>query len=259
MLLAIIQVVAAQDPLPTEPPLDPTPVVPPSAPSTRKGIRPPSERPVALGVGAFFNAGGSFMTQPQDRSYPGFAGEIPFSGWAGFSPGGGLAVDFRVKDAIGLELDVFRSNDHSQSKYGINGVDVFLAVDQPAWHIPILLKVGVPSDRVSPVLFFGYEMVLPGDPTLPQPAGLPWGVTAKASNYDLWILGLGVEAKLPIDGVDLRVPFNLRGSINTPYPTVATQRATYDVDQAGILHSMEYDLQWQYHAGITLGLTWYPL
>lgn len=222
-------------------------------------VEPPSERTVALGAGAFFNAGGTFMTQPRDRSYPGLVGELPFSGWAGFSPGGGVALDVRLKDAVGLEIDVFRSKDHAQSEYGINGVDIGFAVDQPAWHIPILLKGSLPSDSVSPVLFVGYHLVLPGDPRLEQPAGLPWQLSAKSSSYDLWMFGFGFEAKLPIEDVDLRIPFHLRGSVNTPYPKSATERATYDIDAGGVLQGMEYDLQWEYHAGITLGLSWYFL
>ena len=220
---------------------------------------PPSERPVALGVGAFFNAGGTFMTQPRDRDYPGLAGDLPFSGWAGFSPGVGGTIDFRVKDIVGLQVDLIRSQENAQSEYGINGEDIRFAVRHPAWHIPILLKAGIPSDVVSPVIFVGYHLVLPGDPDLPQPAGIPWQLSAKNSSYDLWMFGLGFEGKLPIDGVDLRIPFHLRGSVNTPFPDAAVERAEYTFVDGGVLQGMEYDLEWQYHAGITLGLTWYFL
>lgn len=218
---------------------------------------PPTERPVAIGVGGFFNAGGTFMTQPRNLNHPEFQ-ELPFSGWGGFSPGGGFSFDLRVKDAIGLEVDVIRSIDTAQSKYGINGTDVFFTARVPSWHVPILLKGGIPAKAVSPVLFVGVEVVIPGDIDLPQPEGLPWQITAQSETYMLWMFGLGFEGRLPIENVDIRVPFHIRGSVNAPYPDAALLRADYDIEN-GVLNSMEYDLSWQYHAGITLGLSYYFL
>jgi len=220
---------------------------------------PPTERDFALGVGGFFNAGGTFMTQPQDRTHPDFAGELPFSGWAGFSPGGGFALDFRFRDFIGIEVDVIRSTDKAETEYTINGTDYRFGVRIPSWHIPIMLKAGIPSKGVSPNLFIGVNTVIPGAIDFPQPAGIPWQMTAQSKTYSHFLFGLGFEGRLPIEGVDIRIPFTLRGSLNPNYPDAAVDRAVYDIDPNGVFRSMEYDLRWQYHAAVTLGVAYYFL
>jgi hypothetical protein len=225
---------------------------------TALATAPPTERKVAVGVGAFFNAGGTFMTQPSDLSHPQVA-ELPFSGWAGFSPGGGVSFDVRFFDAIGLEIDVIRSVDQAQSEYTINNTDVRFGVRTPAWHIPILLKAGIPSNGVSPNIFLGALVVAPGEVDFPDVPGVPWEMTAQTSTYTRFMFGLGFEGRLPIDDVDIRIPFAIRGALAPGYPAAATDRATYDITPDNVLLSMDYDLRWQYHAGVTLGVAYYFL
>ncbi|MEZ4323287.1 MAG: hypothetical protein R3F61_37835 [Myxococcota bacterium] len=230
------------------------------APALAQNVAPPGERPVALGVGGFFNAGGTFMTQPPDRTIDGFAGELPYSGWGGFSPGGGVSLDFRVKDIVGIEVDFIRSIDQARSKYTVNNVDFPFEVKTPSWHIPIMLKLGIPSASVSPNLFIGVNNILPDkDIELETPAGLGWQLSAHSSSYQRLFFGIGFEGRLPIDGVDIRIPFSLRGSAAPSYPDSATDRATYDIGPGGLLIGMDYDLRWQYHAGIALGVAYYFL
>ncbi|MCB9674067.1 MAG: hypothetical protein H6737_03065 [Alphaproteobacteria bacterium] len=226
---------------------------------TALATAPPTEREVALGVGAFFNGGGTFMTQPQDRTGFGLV-DLPFSGFAGFSPGGGVSVDFRWRDIVGVEVDLIRSIDTAQSEYGINGVDYRFKAVVPSWHIPMMLKAGIPSKGVSPNLFFGVNVVVPGEPEiqLPTPNGIPWQMTAQTKTYSRMFFGLGFEGRLPIDGVDIRIPFTLRGSMATSYPNSAIERAEYDI-RNNVLFGMEYDLRWQYHAAVTLGVSYYFL
>lgn len=231
---------------------DPEPVtVPVAVPEDEKPF------PLKVGVGLFFNAGGAFQAQPQDRGHPDFTGELPYSGMAGFSPGAGARLDVRLYDILGIELQVIRAWDQAESKYTINGTDVGFQVKQPAWHVPINLQIGVPSKILRPYLFGGIEMVIPTRTEFPSPAGIPWSMSGGTKTFHMWDFGFGFETRLPIEGVDLRVPLQFRGSASAPWSTVATDRADYTILPGGILTSAHYDTRWQYYASINLGLSWF--
>ncbi len=222
-------------------------------------------REIEVGAGLFFNAGGVFMTQPTDNKdgEPG----LPYNGFAGFSPGAGLQLEARYKGIIGLEIDFTRWSQNAESEFTIDGTSYPWFIRQGAWQIPILLKLTAPVGIVRPNLFVGPEFVLVGETTVEQPA---WPVavdlTAGTPNYMLWTFGLGFETALPIEGLDLRIPFAIRLSQNPGFPKSAFDRATYQVNGApwdgtagGNLQAIDYISEWQYQAAVTLGVSYFFL
>ncbi len=224
-------------------------------------------REIEVGAGLFFNAGGVFMTQPADNKdgKPG----LPYNGFAGFSPGAGLQLEGRYKGIVGLEVDVTRWAQNAESEFTIEGISYPWFIRQGAWQIPVLLKLTAPVGIVRPNLFVGPEFVLVGNTTVEEPVGWPAAVdlTAGTPNYMLWTFGLGFETAVPIEGVDLRIPFAIRLSANPGIPKSAFDRATYQVDGApwdgttsgGTLQRIDYISEWQYQAAVTLGVSYWFL
>jgi hypothetical protein len=216
-------------------------------------------REFELGAGAFFDAGGEFMTQPTDNKDGSTTASIPFNGFAGFSPGGGIGLEFRYRGIVGLELDFVRRSQVAQSEFTIEGVDFGWRIQQPATQIPFLVKLTAPVGIVRPNLFGGIEAVIPGDPTVTPP---DWPVdldlTAQSGSWMYVTFGLGFETALPIEDVDLRIPFNIRLSTNPSLPDSAFERATYTIDE-GRLVRIDYVAEWQYQAAVTIGVWYYFL
>lgn len=217
-------------------------------------------REFELGAGLFFDAGGEFLTQPTDNKDGSTTGAVPFNGFAGFSPGGGLGLEFRYKGIVGLEVDVVRRAQVAKSEFTINGVDFGWQIEQPAWQVPVLVKLSAPVGLVRPNLFGGIEAVIPGNTTVVQPAWpLAIDITADAGSWTYVTFGLGAEFALPIEEVDLRIPFAVRLSTNPSTPKSAFERATYTIEQQGgnsVLTRIDYVAEWQYQAAVTLGV-WY--
>jgi hypothetical protein len=215
-------------------------------------------RELEIGAGAFFDAGGEFMTQPTDNK-DGATTLLPFNGFAGFSPGGGIGIDFRYKGIVGLEFDIVRRSQVGKSEFTINGVDFPWQIQQPATQLPLLLKLSAPVGLVHPNLFGGIEPVIAGDSTVVQPAwpqgfGAP-DISAEAGSWLYVTFGIGFEFCLPIEDLDFRIPFNIRLSDNPSLPKSAFDRAEYVIDD-GQLSRIAYVSEWQYQASITLGV-WY--
>ena len=223
-------------------------------------------RDIEVGAGLFFNAGGVFMTQPTDNKdgRPG----LPYNGFGGFSPGGGLQLEARVHGFVGLELDISRWAQTGKSEFTINGTSYPWSIQQNAWQVPLLLKFTAPVGIVKPSLFVGPEFVFVGTTTVNPPAWPITGValTAGTPNYTLWTFGIGFETALPVEKMDFRIPFQIRLSDNPGIPKSAFDRATYTVDgqpwdqvSNGTLEGVDYISEWQYQAAVTLGLSYFFL
>lgn len=215
-------------------------------------------RYVEIGIGSFFNAGGSFMTGADDNTT---AQVIPTSGFAGFSPGFGFGLDIRYRGIVGLEFNLVQSYDRGLANYSINEFEYDYQVDQTALHLPLLLKLGIPSKGVRPHLVVGREWVLPRTSEISPRGEWPTDVTmqAQADAYGLWMFGFGFEFVLPIEKADIRIPLNFRGSLQPGYETDPTVRNSFGFDPSGIVNDITWGTEFQYHAAIQLGVYWYFL
>ncbi len=172
-----------------------------------------------FGAGLGGVIGGNFLDKPSDKTLVATDGRQvgPYTfypGFAGMTAGGGLMLDARFINLLGIEADVFRTSDKGSGDLSIGGYKLHITLGQSAWHVPVLAKLAVPAPIVSPVFFVGPEFVFPGSASLTvDNPGLP-PMKATASNYTMITFGAGLEIKLPLPALDLRIPFQLRGSVN---------------------------------------------
>ena len=192
--------------------------------------------------------------------YPGFAG---VTGATGF----GFQIDVRIIEYIGLELNLFHTTDRGSADITLYGADVpggekrphefTLEIRHDAWHIPLLLKGVLVGEVVQPSLFVGPEFVIVGNAEAEVTAGEnPYTSTtfeANAHHYMFITFGIGLEFKLPIPAVDVRIPLNLRAGIN---PDTPGDRYALEKDYGTSINELSkvvYHTAFQYEALITLG------
>ncbi len=209
--------------------------------------------PLKGGAGVFFHAGGTFMNQPLENEVDGYL--VPAQGWGGFGPGGGLALELRAFDVVGLELDIIRRTDVARTTFTLSGVGEFpFEARQPAWHIPVLVKVGMPTGVVRPNLVGGGQFIIPGDPSNTQPDGIEIDVTTRSEAYKAWAFGLGFEFAPKGLPIDLRIPLNLRGAYNTGVGNSSSERADYTFF-GDTISAIDYRTVWRWHASASLGVS----
>lgn len=221
-----------------------------------------------FGVAVIAPFGANFIDQPGDRSVTqgGQTFNAPYPGFAGFSAGIGISGDIRYHDIIGLEVDFYSSNDRGKGSIEnrLGTTLVFsedVEVGQRAWHLPILLRLGLPLPLVEPFLLAGPEIVLPQDPEASPAEVGSTKFTAEASTYTMITVGLGAEIRLPIPSFDLRIPISLRGSINPGSESALAERADYTFEPATCdgqpcytFTEVKFNTEWQYRAVGTIGL-----
>lgn len=221
----------------------------------------PARKSFSGGVGLLGVAGGNFISKPGDKTLtvPGVGtGQAEFyPGFGGTTLGGGLMFDARFIDLLGLEVDALRTTDRGKGDITFNGVyKVTISIEQGAWHVPILAKIVVPGPVVQPMFFVGPELVFPSSAKAEVDKPLGTEMEARADNYTMLTFGGGVEIKLPVPSIDLRIPVGLRGSYN---PGVSDKLADrIDVVWAsGAAQKVTYHTEWQYQVVMTLGVAAY--
>lgn len=249
---------------PTAPPAKPlklTPLDPlPQRVQTKKKKAPdakPSKKGKAeIGVHAFGMAVGSFLSEvDDDKKFAMIDGQrvqVVYPGFGGFGGGGGLMLDVSYRGIIGVQLGFYGTRGGASGS--INDID--FEIVQNAFHLPVLLKAAIPTDSVRPYLFLGPEFVFPGDPEVDEdtPGGV--AVAATADTYGVFTFGFGFEFMLPVDGMDVRLPFNLRGLYNPGYGNNLDGRATYTAD-GDVLTGATFVTEWEWQAAVSLGLAFY--
>ncbi len=215
--------------------------------------------PFKLGVGLGGVIGGNFLDKPSDKTLVLPTGQKVqgadfYPGFAGMTAGGGLMLDARFINLLGVELDVFRTSDKGSGDLTQNGVKIHMTIGQSAWHLPLLAKLAIPAPVVSPVFFVGPEFVFPGsgtfksDPTSIDPP------KATADNYTMITFGGGVEIKLPLPVIDLRIPIQLRGSYNPGVSSKLVDRVKTD---SAVTRVTSIQSEWKWQAAATLGAELY--
>jgi hypothetical protein len=211
---------------------------------------------IEIGAGLMGVAGGNFQSKPDHGINPDVN-----PGFGGLTIGGGLMLDARFLSLIGLEVDVLRSSDHGKGTYTasttFNGVSSSvenkITIGQGAWHIPILAKLTFPSPLIAPQIFLGPEIVAPSKGSVTVDPALTQGAFAEtASTYVMFTFGGGIEIKLPLPILDIRIPIGVRGSYN-PGGSSFTDRTKL----AALPPLVTYRSEWQFAVAGTLGAAIY--
>jgi hypothetical protein len=210
--------------------------------------------PLKFGLGVLGSFGGNFLNKPDDRTVtvPGFgtATDTEYPGFAGTTGGFGLMVDARLIGFLGLEIDAIKMTNSGTADIDIttNGRTQTFSVEisNDTWHIPVLAKVVIPLPLLAPFAVAGPEFVrVGGSSATVSPAGLP--VASHADHYTMWTGGLGVEVKLPLPGLDIRIPVSLRGSYNPSITDKVSDRVNYTF-AGNAITARDFDARWRYQA-----------
>lgn len=207
---------------------------------------------VKVGVGGVFQGSGAFAHAPASLDGPGLA-----DAFSTISPGYGASFDVRVLDIVGLEIDAIRSQDAGISPWATATEEGTVAVTQPSWHLPILLKIHAPSPVVKPNLQLGAQLIVPTESVLSSGGDVDFDVGAISQPYLTWVAGLGVEIKLPFPKADLRIPIAYRAAIDSPQSRAASEQVLYALNAEGVLDDVEMGSDWRFHGSLTAGFTYY--
>jgi hypothetical protein len=181
-------------------------------------------------------------------------------GFGGATIGGGLMLDGRFLDGLlGLEVDVMRSGDHGTGTVTFNNFSNHITIGQGAWHLPILAKVTIGVPIVAPAFYIGPEIVLPSKSDVsvdPSQAAPLFGQTV--DTYVMVTFGIGVEIKLPLPLLDMRIPIGLRGGIAPGVSSDFNDRTTLST-AIPPPPNVIYRSEWKFQAAATLGVALYFL
>lgn len=221
--------------------------------------------PVKVGIGPIIGFGGNFLDKPDDKTYPLPDGTRTekvtpsYPGFGGTTFAYGLAFDLQLKVPgvlLAIEMDWMPSQtnkgkaDLDLYSNGVKAQTINVEIEHTATHLPVMIKGGLDSPLFSPYLLVGAEFVRASDAKATvTPASNSSTFGAKTDNYTYLLAGLGFQIKLPIPGIDIRIPFSLRASIHTGDTEKLEDRATYDFKA----NTITYDTRWKYQALATLG------
>lgn len=220
---------------------------------------------VSFGVGLFGAGGVVGVSKPDDTSFTNSSGQkiqdTTYPGFYGPGLGGGIMLEARFAKIVGLEIDFMVVSEKGSGDITITsaGGSQKFAIDlaQTSFRLPVLAKVAIPLPVLSPFFLLGPEFVFPGKTTASvSPSNLVTKVTASSDSYLMVTAGIGLEIKLPVPAVDLRIPFSIRGSVNPAMGSTLTERATITT-QGNTMTAVEYKTTWKYQGMATLGLAAY--
>jgi hypothetical protein len=135
--------------------------------------------------------------------------------------------------------------------------DFTVEIRQKAIHMPLLFKGAIPGRIVTPVLFLGPEFVFPSSVSSEIISGavpsfhMVKYAAADPGSYTAFIFGLGLEFNLPIPYVDVRIPFNLRGTVN---PGVSDKRTERETRTGSNPVEVAFSTEWKFQAVGNIGL-----
>ena len=211
-----------------------------------------------FGAGLIGAVGGNFLDKP-DR---GPADPDIYPGYGGLTIGGGLMLDGRILDGLlGLEVDVMRTSDKGSGTVNFStniagqtfSTSIKQTIGQSAWHVPILAKITFPSPLIAPMVFIGPELVFPGSGSSDPSSEGAYQLKAHADNYVMVTFGAGVEIKLPLPILDLRIPLGIRGSYNPSAPSSFSDRVKGNL----LTGPLTYYSGWKYDVNFTAGAAIY--
>jgi len=199
-----------------------------------------------FGVGPMVAVGGNFLGKPGDKTYPGGPQNL-YPGFSGTEFAYGAFVDVRVLALVGLEVDLLRVSGKGSGDITINSTAGSLQISQTATHIPVLVKGVLPLPLVAPFLLSDSSSQMSG-----ELANFVTTNGAYSDNYKYWTFGFGMEIKLPLPELDIRIPISVRGSVNPGVSDKASDRWIWSAN--GNKPNIASSTMWQYQAQGAVGV-----
>lgn len=169
-----------------------------------------AEPPVSFGVGVAGAAGVAGFEAPGTVALPDSGDTVRLPAFSGPGASGGLALEARALGIVGLEVGALYTAESLEATARREGAATTVSVSQPTVRVPLLLKGLWPLGMFSPFLAAGVEFVVFGLSSVDtSPAGDLRAVASAAPPLG-FLVGAGVEWRVPLEVVDLRVPLGVR-------------------------------------------------
>ena len=206
---------------------------------------------------------GSFISEPPEDEKVIDNYQIPYGGFAGIGGGWGLTLSATWEEWVGLELGLLSVSAAGEGKINVGPGVITHEVTTSSIHIPLLLVLSAPFESVKPQLFVGPSWVIPNDMSFETSPENIVGANfdARGDTYFAWHFGFGLEIRLPISGVDLRIPVRLHGIYNPAVgDSIDSRIATFAVSPQTASSPEEsrtdYLIEWEWQAAVSLGLSY---
>jgi hypothetical protein len=170
-----------------------------------------------FGIGLLGNFGMARLGQPSSPTIEpktADASATSYPGFTGSALSGGLFLEGRVLEHVGVEIGVQYGRDCLTGELDQGSSTTKVTMRHPVLLVPILLKGVLPLGSWAPFVVAGPQITRYGlSESLSDPDG---GLHAVASALPSlwWLFGIGAEWKAPFEAVDLRVPIGLRFGFN---------------------------------------------
>ncbi|MBV71020.1 MAG: hypothetical protein CMH52_06675 [Myxococcales bacterium] len=218
-----------------------------------------------LGTALIGFAVGSFIDEPSESKKVAQLGliqaRVPYAGFAGIGGGSGLTVDALWKGIIGLQLGLWYSNESASGNLDIRGLAggsgtrYELTFNKSAWHLPVVVKLSAPTKTVRPFLLIGGDFIFPSSSDIETEFG---NARMDDRSYSALHFGLGLDFRLNLNDVDIRIPFSLRGNYNLELGESVGDRIEFSgcSNTGGNVQcsAQTYRTDWQYQAFVSIGL-----
>lgn len=191
-----------------------------------------------------------------------------------FGTGGGIGAvaEIRAQDIYGLETGFYATWDNSKGRNDVSeegGEDLGAVTqfqDTKSFHVPVLLKLSPPFEKVRPTLGLGLEFViqresqlsyeysgqLEDDPSRAVEGNAPLPSdrnTITTTNYTAFLATAGVE----IDAGPVRIPIELRVAYNLGWNEAFDQRVHVENPKADD-EQFVYNGEYLGHFGLWTGI-----
>ena len=140
------------------------------------------------GAAGFVN--GSFLLNSKNDFYEGAntAGSIPSPTWGGVGGGGGAHLGIRWQ-FVSVDFGYEYSSDQADGKIDGNTY----TIEQTTTHLPLTLRLEVPTETVRPSFFGGLNWVSIDKSSVVNPPNQPFNVDSIYEDYTAWRFGIGIE------------------------------------------------------------------
>jgi hypothetical protein len=234
-----------------------------------------SDRPLTFGIGPLFGLGGAAAVDYDASSQVSGLPQGIGPGLGGPYGSFGVMTEARIVKAIGVEFDYMRTAVSASAPIPLSvaGTPIDFGtvnVKFSQWHheLALLGKLAIPIPIVAPIFGAGATFVFPDVAMLDVSPALPTGVTigTKQANWVYFTAVAGIELKLPIPKIDIRIPVLARFNWNVTSATCKANPTALDppcnLEVSANLGppptlSVTYNTSWKYQVGATAGIAVY--
>ena len=219
---------------------------------------------VTFTIGFTGGLGVAVLDKPDDQRINGEPTDPSHPGFAGLDAVIGAQLELRVLGYFGVEMDLLYASESgtteiSVTDLGTGELTTFdINVGHSAFHLPLLFKLAIPGENATPVFFLGPEFVIPNEDADFEIEGentTDVTYAAHTEDYTMFAFGFGVEFNLPTKGVDMRIPFTIRGGYNPGNGDSREDLVRFEPADAPPLTRESYLTSWDWTVRAQIGTT----